>query len=367
MKRHQLIGAQVSLYTGKLRCYLDYKAIPYDEIVASTEVYREVIIPRTGVQYIPVLISDDDVAVQDTTEIIDFLEARYPLAPIYPATPKQKLVALLLEIYGDEWLVLPAMHYRWNIPENTEFARQEFGRTSAPDATPEAQYAIGLKTSAPFAGSLPKLGITELTIPAIETSYLALLGELDAHFAQHPLLLGSRPSIGDFGLIGPLYAHLYRDPASGRLMEQHAPNVVAWIKRMIKPTALSGEFLPNDEVPDTLLPILQRMFREQGSVLKQTIDQVKSWADQNEGPEILRAIGKAGFEIEGVQGERLTFPYMQWMWQRAADFYQELDKVSCQEVDEMLKAIPGACELLVHPITRRVERVGNRLMLALMN
>src|SRR3990167_2193373 len=128
IKRHQLIGAQVSLYTGKLRCYLDYKAIPYDEIVASTEVYREVIIPRTGVQYIPVLISDDDIAVQDTTEIIDFLEARYPTAPIYPATPKQKLMALLLEIYGDEWLVLPAMHYRWNVPKNPEFARQEFGR-----------------------------------------------------------------------------------------------------------------------------------------------------------------------------------------------------------------------------------------------
>lgn len=361
-EKHQLIGAPVSLYTGKLRCYLDYKAIPYEEVLATADVYRSIIIPRTGVQYIPVLITDDDIAVQDTTEIIDYLEARYPNAPIYPTTPKQKLVALLLEIYGDEWLVIPAMHYRWNIPENVEFARLEFGRTSAPDASPEQQYAIGLKTSAPFAGSLPKLGITEQTIAAIEQSYLALLGELDAHFAQHPFLLGSRPSIGDFGLIGPLYAHLYRDPASGRLMEQHAPNVVAWIKRMIQPTALSGEFLPNDEVPDTLLPILQRMFREQGAVLKQTIDQVNAWAQANESTEILRAIGKVKFEIEGIQGERLTFPYMQWMWQRASDFHQKLDQAAQMDVDKMLSAIPGATELLAYPIPRRVERVRNRLV-----
>ena len=32
----------------------------------------------------------------------------------------------------------------------------------------------------------------------------------------------SRPSIGDFGLVGPLYAHQYRDPASGDLITKAA-------------------------------------------------------------------------------------------------------------------------------------------------
>ena len=67
MALHQLIGAEVSLYTGKLRCYLKYKDIPFEEVTASREVFQEIIIPRTGVRYIPVLITDQDEAIQDTT------------------------------------------------------------------------------------------------------------------------------------------------------------------------------------------------------------------------------------------------------------------------------------------------------------
>lgn len=207
---HQLIGAPVSLYTGKLRSYLRRKNIPFTEVLATAEVYRDVILPRTGVRYIPILITCDDQAVQDTTVIIDLLEQRYPEASVYPDGPTQRLVALLLEVYGDEWLVIPAMHYRWNIPENRAFALAEFGRTSAPHASAETQSAIAGKLSKPFAGALPGLGVHEHTVSAIEESYLALLGELDRHFQSYPFLLGDRPCIGDYGLLGPLYAHLYR-------------------------------------------------------------------------------------------------------------------------------------------------------------
>ena len=72
-----------------------------------------------------------------------------------------------------------------------------------------------------FAGSLPFIGVTPDTQAGVEASYEALLTDLDAHFAQFDFLFGSRPSIGDYGLIGPLYAHQYRDPASGALMEAH--------------------------------------------------------------------------------------------------------------------------------------------------
>ena len=175
MARHQLIGAEVSLYTGKVRAYLRHKSIEFDEVLATRDVYANVIVPRTGVRFIPVLISDDDVAVQDSTAIIDFLEQRYPEHSVYPATPLQRLVALLLEVYGDEWLVIPAMHYRWSFPENRAFAIREFGALSAPDATPEQQLAIGEKLAGPFAGALPPLGVSAATVPAIERSYLDLL------------------------------------------------------------------------------------------------------------------------------------------------------------------------------------------------
>jgi len=227
VKPHQLLGAPVSLYSGKVRAYLRYKQIPFEEVLATREVFRSVIVPRTGVRYIPVLITDDDIAVQDSTDIIDLLEQRSPRPAVYPSSPAQRLVSLLFEVYGDEWLVIPAMHFRWSVPENRAFALREFGATSAPDKTPEEQLALGEALAVPFAGALLPLGVSARSAPAIEASYAVFLAEFERHLEHVPFLLGTRPSIGDFGLFGPLYAHLYRDPYSGRVMKRDAPRVAS--------------------------------------------------------------------------------------------------------------------------------------------
>ncbi len=84
---------------------------------------------------------------------------------------------------------------------------------------------------------------------------------------------GTRPSIGDFGLYGPLYAHQYRDPVSGALMKRIAPNVARWVERMSKPPRpKGGEFLANDDVPATLMPVLARIMREYLPVLLATAE-----------------------------------------------------------------------------------------------
>ncbi len=362
MREQVLVGAEVSLYTGKLRCYLRYKQIPFKQLLATQEVYKTVIIPRTGVRYIPILITDDDFALQDTTEIIDFLENRYPTMSVYPESPLQHLIALLLEIYGDEWLVIPAMHYRWNYAENREFAWQEFGYTAIPNATRDEQYQLGKKLAEPFAGALPMLGVTDEAIGAIEQSYLALLTDLNNHFKEHAFLLGGIPCIADFGLIGPLYAHLYRDPCSKRLLGNHAPYVAEWVSKMVAGGCRSGRLLPGDQVPATLWRVLQRMFSEQGPVIEQTLKQVKEWAANHNEREIPRAVGSATFNLAGQEFKRLTFPYMQWMWQRAADYYQQLNTAERKSVDAAMVYIPGAIDLLNNPIAVRLERVKNRLL-----
>lgn len=365
MKPHQLLGAPVSLYSGKVRAYLRYKQLPFEEVLATREVFRSVIVPRTGVRYIPVLITDDDLAVQDSTDIIDLLEQRQPQPSVYPSTPAQRLVALLLEVYGDEWLVIPAMHYRWSVPENRAFALREFGATSAPDKTPEEQLAIGESLATPFAGALPPLGVTALSAPAIESSYAHFLADFDRHLAHVPFLLGTRPSIGDFGLYGPLFAHLYRDPCSGRMMKRDAPRVAAWVERMSEPSGQAGDFLPADEVPETLLPLLARMFREQVPVLQQTAEQIRLWADSDPSrSELPRTLGKHAFTLEGVVEQRAIYPYSVWMWQRPHELYQGLDAASRAGLAPLLTALPGAQAALAGPIPRRVVRRANKLFLA---
>ncbi|MGQ9425610.1 glutathione S-transferase family protein [Gilvimarinus sp. F26214L] len=362
MSTHQLLGAEVSYYTGKVRAYLRYKGIPFEEVAASRDIYKDVIVPRTGVRMIPVLISDDDVAVQDSSVIIDFMEERYPEASVYPQSPLQRFVALLFEAYGDEWLVIPAMHYRWSFEENRRFAIAEFGRLSAPDASPEEQVEIGEKLSGPFAGALPYLGVSDDTIPGIEDSYLSFLADFNAHLRVTPFLLGSRPSIGDFGLYGPLYAHLYRDPYSGRIMKEKAPAVVEWVERMRDPAVRAGEFLDNDAIPETLEPMLLRMFAEQGPVLSNTIRAVAEWASENDDVSVPRTIGRHAFAIGGRRGQRNIVTFNLWMWQRARDQYQALEGSALEQANALLQRVGGQ-DLIQQDIPQRVARENNRLVL----
>jgi len=326
---YTLLGTEVSLFSGKARAYLRYKQIPYHEVLSSAEVYRTIIIPKTGVSYIPVLLTPDGEAVQDTTEIIDYLESRFPARPIYPSTPAQRLVSLLFEVYGDEWLVIPAMHYRWSFQENLDFIYREFGRTSLPHSSPDEQLEQGKNVAKKFSGFLPVLGISEKTKPAIEAWYEEFLAHLDAHFAQHAFLLGGKPSIGDFGLMGPLYAHLARDPYPGRLMRANAPHVAQWVERMHfkQGTNCTENFLPNDAVPATLFPILQQMFDDHLPVFLDTLTNLKRWRQDQSTKRLLpRSIGVHTFRIRGVEGKRMIFPYLVWMFQRPIDCFQCLTR-----------------------------------------
>ncbi|MEM8724791.1 MAG: glutathione S-transferase C-terminal domain-containing protein, partial [Pseudomonadota bacterium] len=205
-----------------------------------------------------------------------------------------------------------------------------------PDAPPEQQVAAGKMVGTPFKGFVPMLGINEATIPAIEASYEALLADLDAHFAEHPYLFGTRPSIGDYGLIGPLYAHLYRDPASGEIMERLAPRVAEWVRRMVEPEApLSGEFLLDDRIPETLEPLLARMMAEHVPFLAETAQLLDDWHAQNPDAEVPRGVGMATFTIEGVEGQGAARTFSLWMLQRALDILKSLapeDRAACEEM-----------------------------------
>lgn len=336
-----MYGAEFSLYSGKLRSYLRKKGLPFEEIRPSVLTYKRFIVPRTGVCYIPVLQTPEDEVVQDTTEIMDFLEVRHPEPSVYPAGPAQELAALLLEVYGDEWLIIPAMHYRWNFPEdNQPFIHDEFGGLLFPWLPKFMRRILGRRIGKRFAGFVPALGITEDTKGAVEASWLALLADLDRHFGEYPFLLGDRPCIGDFGLIGPMYAHLYRDPHPGRLMRRRAPNVCAWIERMMSPEPAGGDFLPDDEVPETLIPVLRRMAAEQVPVLIDTARRMAEWHAANpETDRIPRNLGRHHFRIEGVEGERVVLPFSLWMWQRPMDHVCALKGSHRRSADELLDKV----------------------------
>jgi len=358
--RYRLFGTPTSYYTAKVRAYLRFKGLPFDEVLTTASVYEDVIVPRTGVWMIPVLITPDDIAIQDSTAIIDHLEQRVGGAAVYPATPRQRLAALLLELFGDEWLILTAIHYRWTKPENTTFVTAEFGRQAVPLGSAAEQAQAGASKAAVFSAWVDRLGSGPATGPKIEEAYAELLDALDAHFAQHAFLFGARPSIADFSFFGALYAVLYRDPWSGRFMRDRAPRVAAWVGRML---ALSPEdgaagFLDADMVPATLLPVLRQVFRDQFPVLQDTVAQVEAWAAQHPGAPFPKTIGLHPFQLRGAEGRRCIFPYAQWMLQRPLDYRHSLPEAERRAVDELLAEVGGidAMRMTIH---RRVTRRDN--------
>ncbi|KUO57741.1 MAG: glutathione S-transferase [Sphingomonadales bacterium BRH_c3] len=357
-----LYGAPLSLFSGKARAYFDWKGVEYEERLPTPDVYRDVILPNIGRPVIPVVQTSGGEILQDTTCIIDHFERAEPGPSVYPETPRQRLAALLLECFGDEWLVIPAMHYRWHY--NEDFAYSEFGKTAAPGASAEEQYRLGKERAGPFRGSLPILGVNDETVPAIEAGYEALLADLDSHFAEHAFLFGTRPSIGDYGLIGPLYAHLYRDPASGEIMERLAPRVAKWVRRMVNVEApQSGEFLPNDEVPETLHPVLRRMMEEQVPHLQGVARMLGEWARQNEGNEPPRGLGMADFAIEGIGSQRMAFPFSLWMLQRGLDYLASLSGADRAACEALLRQVGGEA-LLNFDLPLRLTFENHRLGIA---
>src|SRR4029077_14070002 len=108
---YRFYASEISYFSGKVRPALRAKLVPYDEILPTTAAYREVIRPRTGLAMIPVVVTPEDETWQDSSDILDALEARFPEPAIVPATPVQRLVCYLVELYADEFLILPGLHY----------------------------------------------------------------------------------------------------------------------------------------------------------------------------------------------------------------------------------------------------------------
>ena len=365
---YTLIGTAVSLYTGKVRGYLRWKNVPFRERLSTREVYKNDILPRVGWPVIPVVIHDDGsdtgVTLQDTTDIIDYVEQHEPGPSVYPEGVRQHLASLILELFGDEWLVIPAMHYRWAY--NRAFAQQEFGATSHPDLPPDEQFAAAQKAVDFFSGSVGGLGVNPQSAPAIEAAYEAFLAAFDAHLAQHDFLFGTRPSIGDYGFLGPLYAHLLRDPKSGELMRRLAPRVADWALRCHAPQhALTGNFLPDDEIPETLVPLLRMFAAQQLPVLAATAKALETWAEANpERAELPRILGfhkaRIGHGDSVVETDRAIIPYPLWMLQRVTDFLSGLQVAERASAEQLLRSI-GAQQLLDFDMPVRLERRHFRL------
>ena len=377
---YTLWGSAHSLYSGKARSYLIKKGLPFRERYPSDPEFGSRILPAVGHFVVPVLETDNGEIIQDSGDIIDFLEQRHAEPPLEPQSPVQQWVSLIFDAFGSEYLLPLAMHYRWSYRSEQEtFLRAEFGRSMVAGTDRSARRDAAARTMEFFAGFLPNLGVVPAVVAVMEDSYLALIDALDNHFQHHPYLLGGRPCRGDFGMMAPLFAHLGRDPVPAMLMKAKAPNLFRWTERMNAMPISDGEYpgygedyYGQDKVPDTLIAVLKIAFADWTPGLKADADCFNAWAaHKNAGdvvsrsgePQIHPNVGKVEYPWRGVTMKRGSAPHMLWMFARA----QDLAASSAGEAGERLNTLiehVGGQEAMAISLTKRIMRDKNMLVLA---
>ena len=150
-------------------------------------------------------------------------------------------------------------------------------------------------------------------------------------------------------------------------MKAHAPLVADWVKRMRdgqkdKSEDSYGELMGCDAIPETLLPMLARHFKEHLPVLQQTNDLLAAFAAKAKPEDDPRALGMVNFEVEGHKGQTIAHPFSLFRLQGALDVYAELESEKRIAADKVLEKTKGEA---LKDVTRasRLERRNYKLYL----
>ena len=362
-----LYGSALSLYTGKPRSYFIKAGLAYRETTPTTQHYADVVLPQAGGRRgIPVIETSEKQVIRDSTAIIDHYEVLGD-HEFSPSTPLQQVVSLLLDVIGMEGLLRPAMHYRWDYPEeNHAMLKYHFGMMvpEGMDRESTAENTMGrMKSAGQGFGAIPPAFAT------IEGLYETLLDKLSDHFSLYPYFLGNKPSIGDFGMMAPLYAHLGRDPAPLALMQRRAVPVFRWVERMNRPELDQGEYanqtdgyLPEDSIPETLIEVLRQVAIDFMPETRAASAVANEWlanqSDLADGDTAKRAIGTCDFEAAGQSFTAIVQPYRFYLLQRLFDYYDGLGSEQQSQVNTLL----DRCDmsgLLDLGLSHRIGRANN--------
>jgi len=295
----RLIGLEMSPYSLKLRSYLRYKQIPFEWISRSRKI-EPLFQKHARVQLIPLVLFSDDEAMQDSTPIIERLEAQYPEPSIHPENTASRFVSELFEEYGDEWCNKLMFQYRWGPKQDARSAARRIASLTFPD--PPMKWLQPLVVPLMVRRMVPRMafaGANETNAPHLQQSWFRTVELLEAHLEGRPYLFGGRPAFGDFGVWGNLN-QAHSDPTCGRHLRATAPAVVRWIERMDTPGD-EGEF----ESLHTLMPTLGPLLEEQ--VARRFLPWTVANAQALEAGQ-----AETGLEFDGVPYRQKTFKYHAW-------------------------------------------------------
>jgi len=366
--QYRLYGWHISHFAGKIRGYLNYKGLDYSEKTCTAFDMKFRIPKNTGAMAMPAIETRDGEWLADTPLMMETLEQRHPSNSIKIDTPLQSVLAELFENWADDVLIPVSLHTRWSFPENYEkLLREEGGKNLLPYAPRYLRNKISDKVFlASMSGHRTSQGITPEQIPLLERWSLNILDLLETHFQQHDYLFGGRPTVADYGLLGTMYGHLNRDPWPKREWLDPRPNLQAWVERTHSGQPAQGELLDDDNIADTLLPIIDIIGREFLVTMSKTAAALHQYADKHDltsGNKLPRTVNSITSPMADGEYTRDCFIYSLWRMQRIQEHLHARPKTEQNKVSQWFSE-KGFADIASMNCGPKLERNGLSARLA---
>ncbi|HAE74381.1 MAG TPA: glutathione S-transferase family protein [Candidatus Aquiluna sp.] len=259
-KPYTIYGSEMSPYSHKVRSWFRYKQIDHLWIPggpgSQDPEYRRL----ARLPIVPLVVyPDGGTALQDSTPIIEKLEAEFPEPGIGPPGTLLSFLSTLMEEFGDEWGNKLMFHLRWYADVDMSASSLRAARLTLPKGTENEVKERAEVVRERMSGRGHFVGSSDRTAPLIATYYVELLDVLQQHLEKRKYLFGARPAFADFALAAQLY-HASADPTGGSIMRARALNVLDWCFRMMEPRN-DGPFEEWVELEGTMKPLLDYIGR----------------------------------------------------------------------------------------------------------
>lgn len=352
---HLLYATRADYYSAKIRAYLDYQSLPFDEVVPSQKEIDQIIKARTGMEECPVLITPENILFQPNIDTIDSLEDTESLnyLSVIPDVTPLKFIVKLIELYCDTFLFLPALYMRWGYDEATVNAYLRLRKIY--QSPTQAQLQANKERQ-----KLSLFGLNNHNGPFFEYHAEQMVLILDKHFETHKFILGDRLSLADLALMGPLFSHFYQDIRPRELLLDKSVHLKAWIERMVTAERAVAADLPDWEslghIPETLYPLIQLIADDAFPFWSENLDAWEAWAsnDRVKSESVPRFVSTHRFIWNAVSVEQPTSVEQVWHLQKLLSLYRDSDVADQEYLDNLLDSL-DLSELLQitvsHPVS----------------
>ncbi|CAB3744630.1 glutathione S-transferase family protein [Paraburkholderia rhynchosiae] len=213
-----------SPFCAKVRKVLRHKEIEYSVVDYNGLLGRKAA-SLSPVGQLPVLDFDGE-RVQDSTDIVAFLEARVPLPSVMPMEPKSRAFAMLIEDWADEslfWYTMATLEMGDPIALSEHIQALCLGRPRW------ERFAVGVAVKGMYRRKLRNQGLGRQPLTNVLKRLDTHLASIDILLSQNQWLASTAKSVADISVSCQVDLLMRTRLVAQRIHEY--PNLIEWLGR----------------------------------------------------------------------------------------------------------------------------------------